>query len=155
MKGVAHDAVVVYEFLLFFSSSEMYIWQSAQKEHIYSIPQAHKSPSFGFRIAGVLPRLFSNCAGRRGMRRELYYIPRAFQVDLNQNLFGWFSCDWKMGLACLAGRITRRLKASRCVQNNKYSQTACQYQISIKWLNLSLRRKTKTKQGWKKIDPGS
>jgi hypothetical protein len=54
---------------------EMCFWQSAQNVHyILYIPQAHKSPSFGFRIAGALPRLFSNCAGRRGIRTILYPV---------------------------------------------------------------------------------
>jgi hypothetical protein len=137
---------------------EMCFWQSAQNVHyILYIPQAHKSPSFGFRIAGALPRLFSNCAGRRGIRTILYTPCVSSWLEPKSI---WLILLWLKNGSCVfgggwGGDHATSAKASRCVQINKYSQTACQYQISIKWLNLSLRRKTKTKQGWKKIDPGS
>lgn len=90
---------------------EMCFWQSAQNVHyILYIPQAHKSPSFGFRIAGALPRLFSNCAGRRGIRTILYPVrfkligTKIYLVD-SPVIEKWVLRVWRG----VGGGITRRL----------------------------------------------
>jgi hypothetical protein len=117
----------------------MCFWQSAQNVHyILYIPQAHKSPSFGFRIAGALPRLFSNCAGRRGIRTILYPVrfkligTKIYLVD-SPVIEKWVLRVWRG-----VGGGSRDVCQSVTMRSNQQIQSIAKYTLNIDLLFLLL-----------------